>query len=89
MKFKDYYEILGVSRTATPGVEVTFAGEPKFEPIEGTEVARGVNTGFDILQFDGRYYLLYGGAWYLADAPPGPWSLTDSVPAEIYSIPPS
>ena len=77
-----------VSRSATPEVEVTFAGEPKFEPIEGTAVARGVNTGFDILQFDGRYYLLYGGAWYLADAPIGPWSVTDSVPAEIYSIPP-
>ncbi len=78
-----------VGRDATPDVEVTFAGEPEFEPVEGTGVARAINTGFDILEFEGRYYLLYGGAWYLAGAPIGPWSLTDSVPAEIYSIPPS
>ena len=56
-----------------------FAGEPEFEPVEGTGVARAVNTGFDILEFEGRYYLLYGGAWYVADAPIGPWSITSPV----------
>ncbi len=77
-----------VSRDARPDVEVTYAGEPEFETVAGTPVARAVNSGYDILQFEGRYYLCYGGAWYVADAPVGPWSVTDAVPDAIYAIPP-
>ena len=77
-----------VDREATPEVEVVYAGEPKFEPVEGTSVARAVNSGYDILEFEGRYYLCYGGAWYVADAPTGPWSVTADVPSAIYEIPP-
>ncbi len=78
-----------VKRDATPAVEVGYAGEPRFETVEGTQVTRAVNTEYDILQFEGRYYLCYGGAWYVADAPIGPWSVAASVPEAIYGIPPS
>ena len=77
-----------VNRDARPGVEVVYAGEPKFEPVDGTSVARAVNTGYDILEFEGRYYLCYGGAWYVAGAPTGPWAITADVPSAIYEIPP-
>jgi hypothetical protein len=77
------------SRTGTPPVTITYAGEPKFELIPGTEVARAVNTGYDVLRYLNRYYLCYAGTWYAADLPKGPWLVTASVPAAIYAIPPS
>jgi len=74
---------------APPPVEVSYAGEPKFEPVQGTEVARAVNSGYDIIQYQGQYYLCYAGVWYQANSPVGPWNATASVPAAIYAIPPS
>jgi hypothetical protein len=75
---------------AAPDVTVTYAGgEPKFEPIPETQVARAVNTGNDIIQYGEKYYLVYEGMWYVADKPTGPWAATAEVPAAVYEIPPS
>jgi hypothetical protein len=35
------------------------------------------------------YYLVQNGVWFSATAPAGPWSVAATVPAVIYSIPPS
>ena len=78
-----------VKKGSPPIVEVTYAGEPKFEPIPGVPVARAVNTGYDVLMYGNRYYLCYSAAWYVSDSPTGPWGATADVPAAIYSIPPS
>ena len=74
---------------AAPPVEVTYAGEPKFEPVQGTQLTRAVNTGYDIIEYQGQYYLCYSGIWYVAKSPVGPWSAANSVPDAIYTIPPS
>lgn len=74
---------------AAPDVKVSYAGEPQFEPIPGTDLSRAVNAGYDIIESGGRYYLCYQGAWYVADAPTGPWVATADVPMAIYQIPPS
>ncbi len=42
---------------AAPDVNVTYGGEPKFEPIAGTQVSRAVNSGNDVILYDGTYYL--------------------------------
>ncbi len=78
-----------VTMDAQPAITVSYAGEPKFEPIESTQVMRGVNTGYDVILFKNTYYLLYAGVWYTAVAPVGPWQVATNVPPEIYSIPPS
>ena len=78
-----------VAMNAQPAITVSYAGEPKFEPIESTPVMRGVNTGYDVILFENTYYLLYAGVWYSAVAPVGPWAVAMNVPPEIYSIPPS
>ena len=70
-------------------VEVSYAGDPKFEPISGTKVARAVNSSNDVILFNGKYYLCYAGVWYLGAAPTGPYTVATSVPEEIYAIPPS
>jgi hypothetical protein len=77
------------ARNAKPPIEVTYAGDPQFEPIPETTVARAVNTGYDVIQVGNAYYLLYAGIWYQGGAPTGPWTVATSVPAAIYDIPPS
>jgi hypothetical protein len=72
-----------------PPVEITFAAEPAFETIAGTELARATNTGYDIIQYRGQYYLCYQGVWYVAASPLGPYAATANVPDVIYTIPPS
>jgi hypothetical protein len=79
-----------VKAGAAPDVTVAYAGgEPKFEKIPDTQVARAVNTGNDIIQYGDKYYLVYEGMWYVADKPTGPWAATADVPAAVYEIPPS
>ncbi len=79
-----------VKAGAPPPITVAYAGgEPKFEPIAQTQVARAVNTGNDIIQYGDTYYLCYEGMWYAADKPTGPWAATADVPAAVYQIPPS
>lgn len=78
-----------VPRNAPPPVEVSYAGDPRFELVPDTNVARAVNTGFDVLQYEDQFYLLYAGVWYHASSPVGPWTPADLVPGAIYAIPPS
>ena len=79
-----------VKAGAAPTITVAYAGgEPKFEKIPETQVARAVNTGNDIIQYGEKYYLCYEGMWYVADKPTGPWAATADVPAAVYKIPPS
>ncbi len=73
---------------AAPDVKVAYGGEPKFEPITGTQVSRAVNSGNDVILYDGSYYLCYEGAWYISTSPSGPWTATATVPDAIYKIPP-
>jgi hypothetical protein len=73
---------------SAPPIEVTYAGDPKFEVIPGTQVARAVNSGYDVLMHENRFYLCYAAAWYVADSPLGPWVAAAALPAAIYSIPP-
>jgi len=70
-------------------VEVSYIGDPKFEPIGGTKVSRAVNSSSDVILFNGQYYLCYAGIWYLGSSPTGPFTVATSVPEEIYKIPPN
>lgn len=74
---------------AAPDVKVSYGGDPKFEPISGTKVSRAVNSGNDVILYDGTYYLCYDGAWYTSSSSNGPWAATATVPEAIYKIPPS
>lgn len=68
---------------------VTYAGPPRFAPIPGTTIAYAVNTGFEVPRIGNRYYCCHNGAWFTAASPTGPWTLADSIPAEVQKIPPS
>jgi hypothetical protein len=67
-----------------------YDGEPKFAPIEGTSLKYAVNTATPVIETaPGQYYAVVNGVWFAGSTPSGPWIVTDSVPAAIYTIPPS
>jgi hypothetical protein len=78
-----------ISRDAGANVAVHYQGDPLFEPIEGTYVERAVNSSGDVLMLGDLYFLCQEAIWYTADSAAGPWTVADSVPAAIYTIPPS
>lgn len=70
-------------------LDVKYNGEPKFEPIKGTALNYAVNTPTDVIQVGVKYYACVNGVWFVSDSPNGPWVVADSVPEQIYQIPPS
>lgn len=77
-----------ISRDAT--LEVSYQGEPKFEPVTGTSVAYAVNTATQVLRIAGVYYAADNGVWFTSGKATGPWKVADEIPAdEIAKIPPS
>jgi len=70
-------------------LEVTYDGEPKFEPIEGTAMEYGLNTSYSVVKAERKYYCCDNAVWFESDSPNGPWMVCVSVAKEIYTIPPS
>ena len=70
-------------------VNVVYAGAPKFEAIPGTTMYYAVNTSYDVVRVGESYYACYQGAWFVAPAPTGAWTLAPLVPEVIYTIPPA
>ena len=78
-----------VSRTAQmqpPQID----GPPDLRPIGGTPLYYVANSGTPIIKVDEHtWYACENGVWYDATSVNGPWTVADSVPAVIYTIPPS
>ena len=65
-------------------------GTPQVQAIAGTPLQYVVNTGTAVIMVSGTsWYALQSGVWFTAPSANGPWSVATSVPATIYSIPPS
>lgn len=69
-------------------LEVVYDGPPEFAPIEWTSLRRALNTPFDLVASDSGFFCCESGVWFRADRATGPWSLADSIPSAIESIPP-
>jgi hypothetical protein len=78
-----------VNRKTLKPPEVAYQGEPKFQPIEKTQVQSAMNTDKDVFKVGDAYYMCYQGVWFKAPTPTGVWEVAKSVPKEIYQIPPS
>ena len=70
-------------------IEVRYDGNPRFVPIDSTDLHYGVNTATPVILADNTFYACEGAAWYVSANANGPWALADSIPDEIYSMPPS
>ena len=78
-----------INKSEVKAPEVVYQGEPDFQPIETTTLFRAVNTDKDIIRHESTYYMCYQGVWFVGTTPTGPWSIAESIPDEIYKIPPS
>jgi hypothetical protein len=70
-------------------IEVSYAGEPVFSPIEDTGIELAVNTSFQVLRYEGVYYLCHNATWLTGFSATGPWKFADSIPKQFALIPPS
>jgi hypothetical protein len=71
-------------------ITVQYDGEAKFIPIQGTSISYAENTSTAIIKVsDDNYYCIEAGVWFNARSPQGPWIVADTVPVQIYDIPPS
>ena len=71
-------------------LKVKYDGDPQFKNIEGTDLQYAVNTATPVIQVDDKnYYAVENAVWFVGATPGGPWAVATSVPAAIYSIPPS
>jgi len=75
-------------RRSEAKLEVHYSGDPQFRPIAGTSMEYAVNTSFEVIHAEGRYYAVQHGIWFTADSPLGPWTVADMIPSVIYTIPP-
>jgi hypothetical protein len=65
-------------------------GEPQLKAIQGTPLQYVVNSPMPIIMVDAHsWYAVENGVWFVATSVQGPWEVASSVPAVIYSIPPS
>jgi hypothetical protein len=67
----------------------TYDGDPQFNPIEGTSMQYAANTQDKVIKVGDLYYMCFQAVWFMSSKPAGPWKVADSVPKEIYTIPPS
>lgn len=70
-------------------VNVVYNGAPQFKPIESTTVQYAANTPSSVFLVDGQYYCCSNAVWFISPAAAGPWAVCTSVPAAIYTIPPT
>lgn len=75
--------------TTNVTVQVVYQGLPQFKPIEGTVVQYAINSPKSVFLVDGKYYCCDQGVWFNSGTAAGPWTFCTSVPAAIYTIPPS
>ncbi len=65
-------------------------GAPRLEPIAGTPLHYVANSSTPIIELNANsWYACQNGVWFAATSVNGPWAVADSVPAVIYTIPPS
>ena len=81
-------QVARVNKKELKAPDVNYQGEPEYQSINKTQLQRAVNTDKDIIKVGDSYYMCYQGIWFTSNSPKGPWALAESVPKEIYEIPP-
>ncbi len=78
--------------TTEPAELIKSDGEPKYTPIEDTDLLYMSNTESDVFMEIGsqRYFILVSGRWFESASIDGPWSFVapDKLPADFAKIPP-
>jgi hypothetical protein len=85
-----------VPQTATiplkngPSFTPSFDGAPQYAPVDGTALSYVINASVPLIRVaPNAYYAVEAGVWFTAPEVTGPWRIATSVPAVVYTIPPS
>ncbi len=82
--------VMVAASPARTSLYLTLDGDPQLEPVDGTQLGYVANASVPVIRLDERrWFAIQNGAWFSAETVSGPWRLADSVPPEIYAIPPS
>ncbi len=77
-------------KRADAKLTLEYDGKPDFKKIAGTTLSYAANTPTPVIMVDPKnYYAVENGVWFAAAEPLGPWTIATTVPASIYTIPPS
>ena len=75
---------------ATTTLTINYGGSPQLQGIEGTPLQYVVNSPYPVIRVEAAsWYALKDGVWFVGPSVTGPWAVAASVPAVIYTIPPS
>jgi hypothetical protein len=73
-----------------PTFTPNFDGPPQYLPIDGTPLSYVANSSEPVIQVaPDVYFAVVAGVWFTSAQVTGPWIVATSVPAVIYTIPPS
>ncbi len=70
-------------------LDVSYDGEPEFEPVEGTSLGRARNASTQVLSSGAKYYACDQGVWYVSASASGPWEVSTERPPDVDRIPPA
>ena len=74
----------------TTATTIPIDGPPKIAPVVGTPLSYVANSEAPIIKIDAKtWYACQNGVWFVATSANGPWTAAATVPAIIYTIPPS
>ncbi|HEX5026111.1 MAG TPA: hypothetical protein VFV68_12605 [Agriterribacter sp.] len=68
--------------------DIQYDGNPRFDDIEGTDMAYAVNTPDYVIRWRGSYYAVDNGVWFQSYSADGPWMVSTSRPYAVSLIPP-
>lgn len=74
---------------STATTDVNYNGDPKFAPLQGTDMQYATNTSSSVVLYNGVYYSVDNGVWFQAPSPGGPWTVATERPEEVDRIPPN
>ncbi|MXI49427.1 autotransporter [Pseudomonas moraviensis] len=79
-----------IKKSAVKMTAPQFDGEPQLKAISNTPLQYVINSATPIIRVgNDSWWAVENGIWFSATSLNGPWSVATSVPAVIYSIPPS
>jgi len=76
---------------STATFTAAYEGEPDFDTIPGMggQVSWAYNSESPVMKIGDRYYACHEAVWFVSASATGPWTVSDSVPQIVQSIPAS
>lgn len=78
-----------VLNRAKAACDVSWSGVPAWQPVQNTSMQYALNASQPVIALGDKFYCCDNAAWFQASTATGPWTLCDSVPSDIYTIPAS